>query len=75
MGLDTAFCEDPVLQGFKLAKSAKGLSQRVKSAALAEAKQKAQEAEHRGEQDELARALIGPRGGLPTLRKDRWLHC
>lgn len=70
MGLDTAFCEDPVLQGFKLAKSAKGLSQRVKSAALAEAKQKAQEAEHRGEQDELARALIGPRGGLPTLRKD-----
>eukprot|EP00913_Durusdinium_trenchii_P033105 g30995.t1 len=70
IGLDASFCEDPVLQGFKLAKAAKGLSQKVKSAALAEAQTKAQEAAAAGELEQQARELIGPRGGLPTLRKD-----
>lgn len=70
LGLEVAFCEDPVVHGFKMAKAAKGLNQKVKEAAMAEAKEKAKIAKEEGNQKELARALIGPRGGLPSLRAD-----
>ncbi|CAK9001568.1 Ankyrin-3 [Durusdinium trenchii] len=63
IGLDASFCEDPVLQGFKLAKAAKGLSQKVKSAALAEAQTKAQEAAAAGELEQQAKGD----GKKPTL--------
>ncbi|CAK9053659.1 unnamed protein product [Durusdinium trenchii] len=70
MGLETSFCEGPILKGIQCGKSARGLAERLKKAALEEAEAKAREAHQRGEEEEQARALIGPRGGLPTLRTD-----
>lgn len=70
MGLRYAFLEDPVLTGMMAGRAAKGLTARVKSQAIAEAKEKAQAAMKDGTAEQEARALIGPRGGLPTLRSD-----
>ncbi|CAK9100569.1 Alpha-galactosidase (Melibiase) [Durusdinium trenchii] len=70
LGMMTAFCEDPVLTGMIHAKAAKGLRKKVRDAALEEAKKEALQAEQAGNKEELARSLIGPRGGLPPLRGD-----
>ena len=67
MGLEVAFCGGAILMGMLAARSSKGMAAQVKSEALKEAKAKAAQAE---KDDEEARALIGPRGGLPTLRGD-----
>lgn len=64
------FLEDPVLNGMLARKAAKGLTARVKSQAIAEARQQAQAAMKDGTVEQEARAPIGPRGGLPTLRSD-----
>ena len=70
MGLQVAFVEDPILMGMLAARSSKGLASQVKHEALKEAKAKAMQAEKDGVREEEARQLIGPRGGLPTLRGD-----
>eukprot|EP00913_Durusdinium_trenchii_P030654 g28709.t1 len=70
LGLQTSFCEDPIVMGMIHGKMAKGLQNKVKNAALLEAQQEAREAEAAGTKEEQARALIGPRGGLPPLRGD-----
>ncbi|CAK9063210.1 unnamed protein product, partial [Durusdinium trenchii] len=70
MGAVTSFCEDPVVMGMIHGKTAKGLRDKMKNAAMEEALKEAKEAEAAGNKEEMARALIGPRGGLPSLRGD-----
>ena len=70
LGLSLSFLEDPVLTGMMLAKSAKGLRTTIRNEAVKEAKAAASAAQKAGNREELARELIGPRGGLPTLKKD-----
>ncbi|CAK9100240.1 unnamed protein product [Durusdinium trenchii] len=70
MGIRYAFLEDPILMGMLAAKSAKGLTARVKKESIAEAVEKAHQSQMQGTADQEARAMIGPRGGLPTLRSD-----
>lgn len=65
-----SFLEDPVLAGMMLAKGAKGLRTTLRHEAIKEAKSEALAAQKAGKQEEQARELIGPRGGLPTLKKD-----
>ena len=70
MGLKLAFLEDPLLTGMLAGKMVAGLASQIKSAAIKEAQQKADVAFQKGKAEDEARALIGPRGGLPTLRQD-----
>lgn len=48
----------------------KGMKNKVKTAAWEEAQKEARTAEEEGNKEEMARALIGPRGGLPPVRGD-----
>ena len=70
MGLQQAFLEDPLLIGILAGRSVKGLSAKVKQESIAEAKAHAAQAHREGTLEEQARALIGPRGGMPHLRQD-----
>ena len=70
LGLQTAFCEDPMLDGMLEGMALKGLSKRLKNAAQAEALEAAQKAGSSAKREQEARTLIGPKGGLPTLRRD-----
>ena len=70
MGLRFAFLEDPLLQGMMAAKSSKGMASRLKREAALEAQQLAQKAEQENKTQDAIRSLVGPRGGLPTLRGD-----
>lgn len=70
MGVKLAFVEDPVLTGLLAAQASRGLASRIKAAAKREAQEEARLATDAGKAEEEARALIGPRGGLPALRQD-----
>ena len=70
MGLQQALLEDPLLTGILAGRSVKGLSAKVKQESIAEAKAHAAQAHREGTLEEQARALIGPRGGMPHLRQD-----
>ena len=59
-----------MLQGMLAAKSAKGASSKIRQEAVAEAKALADKAAKEGKEIEAVRELIGPRGGLPTLKAD-----
>ena len=69
-GLKMTFLEDPLLQGMMAARQVKGATSAMRRAALAEASQQAQGAEQQGKQQEAIRTLIGPKGGLPSLKGD-----
>ncbi|CAK8998999.1 Probable phosphoribosylformylglycinamidine synthase [Durusdinium trenchii] len=69
-GWKMAFVEDPLLAGFLAARSQKGQLARLKAAALEEAKAKVAKETAEMDREILARQLLGPRGGLPTLRAD-----
>lgn len=70
LGLEFAFVEDNLLQGMLAARSGKGIKQQLKKEAMKEAQAAAAEATQKGEQVEAVRSLIGPRGGLPSLKSD-----
>ena len=70
LGIKVAFCEDPVLTGMLAAQKSRGLMSRLRTAAAQEARAAAQKASAEGRRESEARALIGPRGGLPSLRGD-----
>lgn len=69
-GWKLAFLEDSLLSGFLAIKANKGQKDNLKAQAFAEAKVQAQKVAASGQREEAARALIGPRGGLPSLRSD-----
>ena len=70
LGFEMSFMEDPLLAGMLAARSAKGVSHRIRAIALQEAKAEARKIKDSGRQREAVRELVGPRGGLPTLRQD-----
>lgn len=71
LGLEMAFLEDQIMcMGMKAARSAKGMQSRIRAEAMVEAKKQAVVAKTAGRQQLAVRELIGPRGGLPTLRGD-----
>ncbi|CAK9109162.1 unnamed protein product [Durusdinium trenchii] len=61
---------DMILQTFLLTRQMKGHGQRVKQAALDEARERARQETAVQDREILARQMIGPRGGLPPLRAD-----
>ncbi|CAK9111469.1 unnamed protein product [Durusdinium trenchii] len=69
-GLNFAFMEDNVLQGMLAARASKGLTAQLKRDAIQEAQLEAEAATKRGEKHDMVRSLIGPKGGLPTLKAD-----
>ena len=70
LGLEFAFVEDRLLQGMMVGRSVKGMNQQLKREAIKEAQAEAVEMTKKGEQLEAVRSLIGPCGGLPSLKAD-----
>ncbi len=70
VGLKVAFMEDPLLEGMLAAKSAKGTAALLKKEAFAEAQRQARVLASQDKLQSAARELLGPKGGLPTLKKD-----
>ena len=70
VGWTQAFLEDSLLSGFLAVKALRGQKYQLKVAAMEEARQQAQRDIASGQKVEAARQLIGPRGGLPSLRAD-----
>ena len=70
IGLQLAFVEDPLLAGMMAARQFKGLTSKLHSEALQEARETATKAKKAGKTVEAVRELIGPRGGLPHLKGD-----
>lgn len=70
VGWRFAFLEDSLLSSFLLTKTIRGQQQRLKMEAIQEMKDKVQEEVQEEDRTQLARQLIGPRGGLPTLKDD-----
>ena len=70
LGFEVSFMEDPLLAGILAARSAKGISHRMRAIALQEAKAEAKRIKNSGRQREAVQELVGPPGGLPTLRQD-----
>ncbi len=62
--------KDPILDGMLAAKASKGTAQAVRKEAYAEAQKQAQILAAQDRLQEAARELLGPKGGLPTLKKD-----
>ncbi|CAJ1376426.1 unnamed protein product [Effrenium voratum] len=70
LGIKHSFMENPLLEGMLAARASKGLASKMKREAMAEAQKQADLEIAEGKQEEAARALLGPRGGLPSLRAD-----
>lgn len=70
VGWETAFLEDGVVQGLLISRSRRGQAQRIKAAAIQESKDRMSREMTDKERLQAARALIGPRGGLPALKDD-----
>ena len=70
LGWKISFLEDPMLLGMLAACGSKGTASRVRQEAIEEAKKSTEKAMKEGHQAEAVRSLIGPSGGLPTLKAD-----
>lgn len=70
VGIKVAFLEDPLLDGMLAAKAGKGVAQAVRKEAYAEAQREAQVLSAQDRLKDAARELLGPKGGLPSLKKD-----
>ena len=70
VGWQAAFLEDGVMQGLLLARGRRGQSQRIKAAAIQEAQERMNLELAERDRLQAARALVGPRGGLPALKDD-----
>ena len=70
LGLATSFMEDPKVEGMLCGRAMKGLGAKLKKQAHLEALEAAKAAEESGKREQEARSMIGPKGGLPTLRGD-----
>ena len=70
LGVKVAFLEDPLLDGMMAAKTNKGTAQLVRREAYAQAQEQARILAAQNKLEKAARELLGPKGGLPTLKKD-----
>ena len=65
-----AFLEDVTLSGILAARSMRGQASQIKRQAMLETQEKAkQDLAHKG-QHKMVRQMVGPRGGLPSLKAD-----
>ena len=69
-GWKTAFLEDGLLAGFIAARAQKGQREKLRAAALEETKARVAQESAEMDREIMARQLLGPRGGLPSLRSD-----
>ena len=70
VGLQFAFVEDSLLQGMLAARANKGITTQLKKEAFQEAPIKAAAMKSQEDQEAAVRQLIGPKGGLPSLKAD-----
>ncbi|CAE7872695.1 Mfsd6, partial [Symbiodinium necroappetens] len=70
LGLRLAFLEDPMLDGMMAAKATRGTRAAIQNQLVDKLKREAAEKHEKGEALKAARRLLGPRGGLPTLKGD-----
>ncbi|CAE7206232.1 unnamed protein product [Symbiodinium natans] len=70
MGVNLAFVEDPMLDGMLAARHTKGVRAAIHSQLVDKLKAEAIAKKTKAEQLTAARALLGPKGGLPTLKQD-----
>ncbi|CAK8990756.1 unnamed protein product [Durusdinium trenchii] len=70
VGLQFAFVEDSLLQGMLAARANKGITTQLKKEAFQEAQIKAAAMKSQEDQEAAVRQLIGPKGGLPSLKAD-----
>ena len=70
VGWKLAFLEDPLLDGMIAAHYMKGQAAKIRQAVIQEAKATADRLEQDQERLAAARQLVGPKGGLPTLKGD-----
>lgn len=70
VGIKVAFCEDPILEGLLLGQGTRGLAAKIRKAAHEEAVEAASKLKTKNQREAEARSLIGPKGGLPSLRTD-----
>ena len=70
LGIRLAFLEDPMLDGMLAARHTKGVRAAIHSQLVDKLKAEAAAKSSREEQLTAARALLGPKGGLPTLKQD-----
>lgn len=75
IGWEHSFVEDPMLEGMLLARHSKRVTAKLKAAALAESKQEAERILQKGQSEEAVRSILGPRGGLPSLKADLVKLC
>ena len=70
VGFHMAYLEDPMVGSILLIKHMKGQKAAIQREALKQTKMEAQRVAQTQEKEEAIRSLVGPRGGLPTLKKD-----
>ncbi|OLQ07093.1 hypothetical protein AK812_SmicGene9562 [Symbiodinium microadriaticum] len=70
LGIRLAFLEDPMLDGMLAAKATRGTRVAIQNQLVDKLKREAAEKHEKGEALKAARRLLGPRGGLPTLKGD-----
>ncbi|CAE7718191.1 pgsA [Symbiodinium sp. CCMP2592] len=70
LGVRLAFLEDPMLEGMLAARSSKGVKAAIHNQLVKKLKEEAAAKAAQGEEMTAARQLLGPRGGLPTLKED-----
>ena len=70
LGLQVSFIEDPLVEGMVMGMAAKGLNSKIRRAVQEEAVEQAKKLNSEAKREAEARTLIGPRGGLPSLRSD-----
>ena len=70
LGIRLAFLEDPALSGMLAARSTKGVKAAIHNQLVQKLKEEAAVKKAKGEELKAARKLLGPRGGLPTLKED-----
>ena len=70
MGMLHAFLEDPLLPGMLAAMKAKGVRSQINRALVDKAKHEDAMIHDRHQREEAVRTLVGPRGGLPSLKAD-----
>eukprot|EP00439_Symbiodinium_sp_Y106_P055911 s2181_g7.t2 len=70
LGIKLAFLEDPMLPGMLAARYTKGVKAAIQSQMVDRLRKEAAEKKAKGEELMAARSLLGPKGGLPSLKQD-----
>ena len=70
LGIKLAFLEDPMLEGMLAARYTKGVRAAINGQLVDKLKAEAAERKDKSERLQAARSLLGPKGGLPTLKQD-----